>query len=470
MADINWGMLNQTSEFKPAPGGTGAGIVSGISTNSDMDYKAALTKQAQSANQLQSIQATVAKAGLINDIIGATNDETSYQRALKNLKSFGIDTNDAPQSYDPSYVAQKQALSGHYLDVVKAKADIALKEATLGISAAQANSTAIKSNMPAPFPNPIQPSAGINLPGYGAANPGPMGVQQQAGGAPTQPMMPANAPMQAPSAPQAPVQAPGPTQAPMQANEPTQPASVPVGQPVQGQQTFAGSLQFEEKKGEQWAKSLDDFKNSLVSQADAAERLEADSAIARDANNKGIPTGKYTGLLRETFTPGAAQLMEKAGNDMLRGLIASLKGTGNRVMAGELVAFMKSLPGNYTQKETNDKIIKLIDLNKTKSQLDLQAAQMLEQGGYTNPVQMKNIMSQAYQMSHPVNLKNGDIRVDALQQNYLKNIQAISQNKELANSDSLYSPENLKATADKHGMTVDQLKKDLKNRGYYVGE
>lgn len=512
MSDIDWGILRPSTNFVPPEGGIGGAIVKGISTGADINlknaqaqeqqsevplhqaqaraqdadstYKQHLALQADATTALTNIQATAAKAGLVNDIFAAVNNEQTYQNAKKSAQQLGLDTSDAPDHFDPTYVAQKQAMSQHYLDAVKAEGDLAMKQLNAQLQASQLNIQAITKNLPPVINTSGLPS--VNLPGYGAANPATIGMpQQQAqptqGGsmAGQQPMQGGPAPAQGmpqaglPQASQVPPQVAGnrpslPQPAQMQTAPQGAPLMVP-GAASQGAPSaalsmgnpggFAGSLSQAEAGGKETAQLSADFDKQILNQGKVANNTLIDVGLARDALSKGITPGRFTGVFREWLTPGASQQLDKASADLLSQTIRSFSGTGaGRMMQSEIQQFMKALPGNLTAAEVNNRILDVVEMKARLDVLQSQALQQIESLGITNPLQKQNILQQTFDQLGVLNYSNGKVNASNLKY-YFDALNSTLQGKSIINDDSLA------ATAKQHNMTIDQVKQLLIKSG-----
>jgi hypothetical protein len=426
-------------------------------------HNLAMAQQVAAQTQMINLQTTIAKASLANDVISAVSDQKSYDNALSSLKKMGIDIGDVPSSYDPAFVAQRQAMSSHYLDVMKTEGQLAMKQIGAQMQAANVNATYIQHGMQPPMNPGGAPQGSLNMPGFGGGNPmmagngmSPQAQQQGAGGiaVPQSQQIPVGMDLQPQQ--QMPMQAPGGGIPGQTAEMPSFGAPNAAGTSDAG--NFPGQLEQAKTTGKEQAESFSKYQQSLVNQAQEANRTLIDVGLARDALSKGISPGKYTGIAREYLTPSAAQQLDKTTQDLLRSTIKSLQGTGNRVMQSEIQSFLKGLPSNTTAPEVNRKILDVVELTARKSVLDAQAVQQMKSMGITDPLKVNNILQQTYESINPIDYKTGTVNTQNLKQYF-------PAFKEAVQGGSLVNDANVNATAQKYGMTPDQVRQLLQSGG-----
>jgi hypothetical protein len=446
LSQANFGLVGQNlPEFKPAQGGTvGAGAMMGA----DIAYKNALAKQAGSASQMAAIQSAVAKQGLTNDVISSAKDEASYQQALKSLRKLGVDMSDVPENYDAKFVGSKQMQSSHYLELLKAQAGIQMTQLQRDMQANDVNIKAMTSGLPAPY------QTGQQLPA----------AQQLASltsGSPQGPQM--TAPMQG----QAGTTIQGQTPAVGAESAPTGPGASPaVGlsntmQPIQGA-AFPGQLEQQRELGKQTVQDLSSMEKDLNKASMSAPDLEARFRQAKSASEAPgeIPTGLYTERLREALSPGASQLMNKAGANALMANLQTMTNVRPSIFLEQTL--MKGLPSNATQPEVNKHISdEGITVAKWAQQVP-KAFQALKAAGVTNVNDMENAIIETrkrMQLTGP----DGFYHPDNMDKMFPAALNSV-----ITGKAGLATQSDIEHTAKQYGVSTDQVIKDLKAKNFAI--
>lgn len=377
---VDYGLLS-ANQPQVQPYSAGASILGGMQTGQDMAFKEQQTKNAKLTNSLQQMSAVNNLAGSVA-FAPPEMKEQAYNYALRQAKAAGLDVSSLPPTWGPDADAAVQSAyfnSGSALERMKAQVQMNQAQALMGKDVAQANYYSIKSGGSPLFPNagaaPLggMPQQSLNNPGNSTA--------------PTQPVANGNQP----------------------------------GNPVIGQPSPIAQVAQDTESAKEQAKAWQEL---MAKSQGAAVNNEYNKAIINQTDQAVdkydyLPTGKFTGGLRQFTDQDSAQLIDKNSALIQQSMVKQLVQGGGlgKIMQAENTMIMKSTPDNYKTKTVNHKIDdNLFAQNELVNNLQPKLLMGLNALGpaYQNANLAGNVMDEILTRAKLFDLKTGDVDKAAL--------------------------------------------------------